>query len=99
MRTRDIIHVASAPTPHAARMAVVRQVAQRHGYDASDLLAPSTTPGAAGRDLSAVRGEAAVALRTQFQDSWPRIARLLGNRDHSTIMTAAHRFKQRAAKP
>jgi chromosomal replication initiation ATPase DnaA len=98
MRRRDIIHVATPATPYQARMAVVKQVAARHGYDAADLIAPSTTPGAAGRKLARARGEAALALRDQFNDSWPHIGRLLGNRDHSSIITAANRFKAAAAK-
>ncbi|MBU6167093.1 MAG: hypothetical protein KGQ52_13345 [Alphaproteobacteria bacterium] len=97
MRRRDILHVASAPTPYAARMAVVKQVAARHGFDAADLCAPSTTTGAAGRELAAARGEAAAALRTRFNDSWPHIARLLGNRHHTTMITAAKRYSTRAA--
>lgn len=97
MRRRDIIYVATPATPYAARMAVVKQVAMRHGYDASDLIAPSTVPGSCARQLSQVRGEAALALRDQFQDSWPHIGRILGARDHSSIITAAARFKARAA--
>ncbi len=97
-RRRDIIHVATPLTPHQLRLAVVEQVAHRHGLDVADLLAPSSVLGAADRHLAHARAEAATALRDEFNDSFPRIGRLLGNRNHSTIKIAITRHRQRTAR-
>lgn len=79
----DIIDVRQIKTPREIRMAVIEEVAERHGVPLRHVLSRRRD-----RHIVAARHAAIRELRERFDgDSLPNIARLF-NRDHTSIVHA-----------
>jgi chromosomal replication initiation ATPase DnaA len=88
-------------TPRDRVMAVVREVADRHGLLVSDLLMGSHESGARRHDRAAARQEAMVLVGERFPHmSTPQIGTFFGGRDHTTVIYAriAHAKRKAEAK-
>lgn len=86
----DILHVATpgfGQMPRQQRIAVVQEVADRHGVSLEAVLGASR-----GREVVAARWEAMRRIHNEFGDSTPRIGRLF-NRDHTTVLHALKEVK------
>lgn len=93
-------HASDAPkliTPRDRVMAVVREVAERHGLLVSDLLMASHEPGARAHRRARARQEAMVLVGEAFPHmSTPQIGTFFGGRDHSTVLYARQAYAARA---
>lgn len=85
-------------TPRDRVMAVVREVADRHGLLVSDLLMGSHEPGARRHDRARARQEAMVLVGDAFPHmSLPQIGAFFGGRDHTTVIYAKRAHAKRKA--
>lgn len=83
MRQRDIIDVRQIKTPREIKMAVIEEVAERHGVPLRHVLSKRRD-----RHIVAARHAAIREVRERFDgDSLPNIAKLFG-RDHTTVLHA-----------
>lgn len=91
-------HASDAPkliTPRDRVMAVVREVADRHGLLVSDLLMAAHEPGARRHDRARARQEAMVLVGNAFPHmSTPQIGAFFGGRDHTTVLWAREAYKR-----
>jgi chromosomal replication initiator protein len=79
-------------TAEEAARRVLEQVADHHSVTVDDLTGPSRLA-----NHVKARHEAAYLLR-QCSLSYPQIGRILGGRDHTTIMYAVQRVEQKRGK-
>lgn len=88
-RKRDYINVAAKPKsnpflgPFKVGPAIVSSVAKDFGLDPSDITGLSRT-----RDIVDARATVAAVLKRWGRLSYPAIGRVLGGRDHSTVIHA-----------
>lgn len=85
MTERDIIHVNRRPA-----MFIIEQVAKRWDLSAEDLLGPSRL-----KRIAHPRQQAMYEIRETLGYSLPRIGRIFGNRDHTTVL---HSVRAHAAR-
>jgi chromosomal replication initiator protein len=84
-----------AAEPHQRRMAgaaIVDRVAARHGLTLADLLGQSRI-----WRIARARQAAYAAIRIELGWSLPRIGRLFGGRDHTTILKGIRAHERRQA--
>lgn len=82
--------LAPAPPPRIATSkgrAIVVEVAQAYGLNWRDLIGPGRT-----QKLVAPRNEVAFRLITELRMSYPAAGRVLGGRDHTTVLHACRRY-------
>ncbi len=82
-----------APAYRPTTRAVIDDVCLKHAIDRRDLLGPRRF-----RPFVAARNEAAYRLRQETSLSLPQIGRLLGSRDHTTIVHAVRRHAETLAR-
>lgn len=70
-----------APVYRPVAKAVIEDVSLKHGLDRRDLVGPRRF-----KELVVARNEAAYRLRQETSLSLPQIGRLLGGRNHATII-------------
>jgi len=74
-------------TPRRSTMDIVDQVAGKHGVTRADIIGPSRV-----RAVSQARHEAAYRIVVELGMSLPMVGRVLGARDHTTILNSVRRF-------
>lgn len=89
MTVRDIIYLSTAPK-FASRDAILRDVCERYGVELADVKGKSRIP-----RLVLPRHEACYRLKHEAGLSYQRIGRILGGRDHSTIIHGANKHAER----
>lgn len=83
MRQRDIIDVRQIKTPREIRMAVIEEVADRHGVPVEEVMG-----GRRDKRIAQARRASMAAIKARFpNDTLPMIGRLF-NRDHTTVLHA-----------
>jgi chromosomal replication initiation ATPase DnaA len=92
--TPDLTLAAKRPEFEMARV-ILEEIANKHAITVADLKGPSRE-----RHIAWPRQEAMKAVKDRLGWSLPRIARLLGGRDHTTILKGirAHEERQRYHK-
>lgn len=88
--TPPVEEPAPAPPPRIATSkgrAIVVEVALAHGLNWRDLIGPGRT-----QKLVAPRNEVAFRLITELRMSYPAAGRVLGGRDHTTVLHACRRY-------
>lgn len=76
-------------TPREIAMRDIRVIAELHGVKAEDVVGPSRK-----KHLIPARFEAMAHMRQVHGWSLPRIGRLFGGRDHTTVLYAIRRYKE-----
>lgn len=90
--SQDFIHLCWNPNPPRQRMAdIIARVAEKHGVSISDIKGPSRL-----RMYAHPRQEAMSEMVDTGLWSTPNIGRVLGGRDHSTVIYGARAHKRRA---
>lgn len=86
-------HDLSFATPRQRFNRIISRVAEKHQISVADLLGPSPA-----RRFSHPRQEAMAEVKETFAYSLPRIGRLFGGRDHTTVLFGirAHQARVRS---
>jgi chromosomal replication initiation ATPase DnaA len=88
-RVRDIIDVWSVQTPRDLRMAVIAEVADRHGVPVEEVMG-----GRREKIIARARQDSMAAIKARFpNDTLPMIGRLF-NRDHTTVLHALRKQRR-----
>lgn len=77
----------ATPTPRSVTMAIIDEVARKHGLTKAVLISRCQW-----RNVATARHEAAYRLVTELGFSLPMAGRALGNRDHTTILNSLQRY-------
>ena len=90
-RKRDMIQVGSFDVPSmpvSARKVIVREVCEKHGVSWLDI-----TSDRRSAPIVRARNEAFYRLRYETPMSFPEIGRLMGGKDHSTVIHGVRRHE------
>lgn len=92
MICRDYLPDWPAPPPRRFGRDIIADVAREHGLTVSDLCGPARS-----RHITHPRQEAMLRMREQTILSTTQIGRMLGGRDHTTVLWALKRARERRA--
>ena len=81
-----LVHVEIPPTP---AQAILKDVAEKHGVTVTEIKNHSHK-----MKIVKARQEAAYRMKTELCLSLPKIGRVMGKRDHTTILHAIRRYKK-----
>lgn len=87
-RPRDYIHVSSPHRPQPSLRQIMREVIDKYGITEVELLSIRRK-----KHLCTARHEFCWRAKNETSQSYPQIARFLGNRDHTTAMSSVYRYQ------
>jgi hypothetical protein len=82
-----------SPIPETPALTILREVSEKHGMSVKQIQSAARM-----KTYVAARQEAAYRLNTELTFSLAQIGRMLGKRDHTTILHAINRHKKNLAK-